>query len=223
MEKDENGIETETYQENIILAVWRVDSDGNRTCLGEGIANDGVSAVFDPHPTFGEPKYRIVATDTQTGFIGYEDEISELDINSIVLQWDEEWTQLEADPEEGLYDWSGNLVELPYNIAISEDSNPDVALMEYAGRSHPVSYYGTQLGVTGNWSTDISKESDKQKLDLLRKLAVWTDDVYVREPTGVGYWANVQTSLNQSYDSAAVSVSLSITRVDRTDGITNGN
>ena len=33
----------------------------------------------------------------------------------------------------------------------------DKSLVEYIGRKHPVSYYGTQVGQTQTWSVEIPK------------------------------------------------------------------
>ena len=39
-------------------------------------------------------------------------------------------------------------------------------------------------------------------------------DVYVREPSGSGYWANISVSFSQTHRELVIPVSLSITRVD---------
>ena len=88
-----------------------------------------------------------------------------------------------------------------------------MALNEYIGRSHPVSYYGTQLGVKGNWSAVIPRD-DMETLYALRRLAIYRGDVYVREPSGVGYWANISVSFSKRYSEMTIPVSLSVTRVE---------
>ena len=89
----------------------------------------------------------------------------------------------------------------------------DVSLVEYIGRAHPVSYYGTQLGVESNWSSDIAR-NDSETLYALRRLAIYQGDVYVREPSGSGYWAHVNPSFDRSYDNMTIPVSLQLTRVE---------
>ena len=86
-------------------------------------------------------------------------------------------------------------------------------MVEYIGRSHPVSYYGTQIGETATWKVDIDKE-DEETLYALRRLATWMGDVYVREPSGSGYWANVVVSFSQTHNEVVIPVSLDITRVE---------
>ena len=60
---------------------------------------------------------------------------------------------------------------------------------------------------------DVIK-SDKETLHALRRLATWTGDVYVREPSGSGYWANISVSFNQTHCELVVPVTLSLTRVE---------
>ena len=105
------------------------------------------------------------------------------------------------------------MLKLPYNIDVSDSNEMDVSLIEYIGRSHPVSYYGTQLGVTSTWNVDIPK-SDKNTLYGLRMLAIYAGDVYVREPSGSGYWANISVSYDQKHRDLVIPVTLSIKRVE---------
>ena len=59
---------------------------------------------------------------------------------------------------------------------------------------------------------EIDKE-DEETLYALRRLAIWMGDVYVREPSGSGYWANVSVSFSQTHCELTIPVNLSITRV----------
>ena len=60
---------------------------------------------------------------------------------------------------------------------------------------------------------DIPK-SDKETIYGLRRLARWMGDVYVREPSGSGYWANITVSFSQKHTELTIPVSLSITQVE---------
>ena len=99
------------------------------------------------------------------------------------------------------------MIKIPYNVDVSESKSLDVSLVEYAGRKHPVSYYGTQVGETAQWSVEVPKE-DKDMIYQLRRLSNWMGDVYVREPNGSGYWANVSVSYNINHNEVTVPVSL---------------
>lgn len=208
--------ENDEYIPGVSLAVYRREFDGKFTELAKGLVNGEGTFVVDPHPALDLARYRIVATTNATGAVSYFDipgiEVGE---HAVVLHWDEQWswfdTLSEADPEQP--PWSGSMLKLPYNIDVSDSLDKDVELIEYIGRSHPVSYYGTQLGESSTWNVDIAK-SDKETLYALRRLAKWTGDVYVREPSGSGYWASINVSFSQTHCENAVPVTIDITRVE---------
>ena len=60
---------------------------------------------------------------------------------------------------------------------------------------------------------DIPKY-DKNTLYGLRRLAIYTGDVYVREPSGSGYWANISVSFSQKHAELTIPVTFEITRVE---------
>ena len=202
--------------ENVVLSVYRKDYDGRFVEIAKDVKNTDNLYVTDPHPSLDLANYRIVATDIDNGSISYTD-ISgyPIGIKSIIIQWEETWSDLQIfgdDPTEQVR-WAGSMLKLPYNIDVSDNNSIDVSLIEYIGRSHPVSYYGTQLGVTSTWNTDIPK-SDKTTLYGLRTLAIYTGDVYVREPSGSGYWANISVSFDQKHKELVIPVTLEIKRVE---------
>ena len=102
---------------------------------------------------------------------------------------------------------------LPYNIDVFDKYAIDSKSIEYIGRKRPVVYYGTQLGETSTWNTEIVK-SDEETLYSLRRLAIYTGDVYVREPSGTGYWANISISFSQKHLELTIPVTLEVTRVE---------
>lgn len=216
-EDESTGEVTETLTENVTLSVYRMEYDGTFTLVDNDIPNDGVSTVFDPHPSLDYARYRIVATSTNTGNIGYSDIPGEyVGGKSIAISYNEYWnlyTEQEEEDEFDIQPSSGVLIKLPYNVNVSEQSNPDVSLIEYLGREHPVSYYGTQRGITASWTTDIDKENTDMIYEL-RRLATWRGDVYVREPSGVGYWAHVTVSMNINHNSLTIPVTFNISRVE---------
>ena len=60
---------------------------------------------------------------------------------------------------------------------------------------------------------DIPK-NDEDALYALRRLAIWPGDVYVREPSGSGYWANISVAFSQTHLEMIIPVTLDITRVE---------
>lgn len=202
--------------DGITLSVYRREFDGSFVEIGTGILNASNTFVTDPHPALDLARYRIVAISDTTGAVSYTD-IPGVIVGetAVIIQWDEAWTEFDTTNEDEMEQpaWAGSMLKLPYNIDVSDSNESDVTLVEYIGRKRPVSYYGTQLGSTSSWKVDVAKE-DKDTLYALRRLAVWMDDVYVREPSGSGYWAYIKVSFSQEHCNLVIPVTLDITRVD---------
>ena len=202
--------------EDVTLSVYRKEYDGRFVEIAKDIPNLDNLYVTDPHPSLDLATYRVVATDTTNGSISYTDIPGyPVGIKSVIIQWDETWgdlTIMGEDPTDEI-SWAGSMLKLPYNIDVSDSNEKDVSLIEYIGRSHPVSYYGTQLGVSSTWHMEIPK-TDKNTLYGLRLLAIYTGDVYVREPSGSGYWANISVSYEQKHRELTIPITLTIKRVE---------
>lgn len=202
--------------DGITLSVYRREFDGSFVEIGTDILNASNTFVTDPHPALDLARYRIVAISDTTGAVSYTD-IPGVIVGetAVIIQWDEAWTEFDTTNEDEMEQpaWAGSMLKLPYNIDVSDSNESDVTLVEYIGRKRPVSYYGTQLGSTSSWKVDVAKE-DKDTLYALRRLAVWMDDVYVREPSGSGYWAYIKVSFSQEHCNLVIPVTLDITRVD---------
>ena len=197
--------------DTVSLSVYRREFDGSFTEIITGVRNSDNAFITDPHPALDYARYRVVAIDDTTGAVSYSDipgyPIGE---KASIIQWDESWSNFDDALEQP--PWSGSLLKLPYNIDVSDSYDSDSVLVEYIGRDHPVGYYGTQRGHTATWSMEIDKK-DKDTLYALRRLAMWMGDVYVREPSGSGYWANVKVSFSQKHLDLTIPVTLDITRV----------
>lgn len=208
--------ENNALVKDVVLSVYRREFDGSFVEIGSGIANNQITFITDPHPSLDYARYRVVAMSTVTGAISYYDlpgyPVQE---KAVIIQWNEAWSNFDTTNEDSLSQppWSGSLLRLPYNIDTSESNDLDVSLVEYIGRKHPVSYYGTQIGQKASWSMDVPK-SDRETLYALRRLAIWTGDAYVREPYGTGYWAQITVTLSQTHKETVIPVSLEITRVE---------
>lgn len=202
--------------DGITLSVYRREFDGSFVEIGTGILNASNTFVTDPHPALDLARYRIVAISDSTGAVSYTDVPGVIvGETAVIIQWDEAWTEFDTTNEDEMEQpaWAGSMLKLPYNIDVSDSNESDVTLVEYIGRKRPVSYYGTQLGSTSSWKVDVAKE-DKDTLYALRRLAVWMGDVYVREPSGSGYWAYIKVSFSQEHCNLVIPVTLDITRVD---------
>jgi hypothetical protein len=201
---------------DVTLSVYRREYDGSFTEIGEGLDNESNTFVTDPHPALDYARYRVVALSTLTGAVSFYDlpgyPVGE---KAVIIQWDEDWSDFDVSGDLTMEQpaWAGSMLKLPYNIDVSDKNSPDVALVEYIGRKHPVSYYGTQLGESASWSVEIEK-NDEETLYALRRLRTWMGDVYVREPSGSGYWAHITVSFSQTHCEVTIPVSLEITRVE---------
>lgn len=209
-------VEEKNLVEDISLSVYRREFDGTFVELATGINNTSHTYITDPHPALDYARYRIVAITNSTGAVSFYDvpgyPVKE---TAVVVQWNEEWSSFDTDINDELVQppWSGSLLKLPYNIDVSDKYGSDVSLVKYIGRKYPVAYYGTQLGQTPTWRMDVPKD-DKETLYALRRLAIWMGDVYVREPSGSGYWASISVSFSQTHCELIIPVTIEITRVE---------
>lgn len=202
---------------DVTLSVYRREFDGTYKEVSTGIDPAKNTVVTDPHPALDYARYRIVATSKTTGAISFYDPPG-YPVGGVgaILQWDEAWSSFDvtnADAEAVRPLWNGSLLKLPYNVDVSDNSNPDATLVKYIGRTYPVSYYGTQIDSSSTWKMDV-KKSDRDTLYALRRLSIWKGDVYVRESSGSGYWANVNVSFSKKHADLTIPVTLSITRVE---------
>ena len=209
--------ETGKATPNLNLAVYRREFDGTFTEIATGLDSTKNTAVTDPHPALDYARYRIVATSTTTGAVTYYDPPGYPvgDDVPVIIQWDEVWRDFDVsniDPP-AVPTWSGSMLKLPYNIDVSDNNTPSVTTVNYAGRTYPVSYYGTSIESTSTWNVDIAAD-DKDTIYALRRLAIWRGDVYVREPSGSGYWATINVSFSKTHQELTIPVTLDITRVE---------
>lgn len=202
--------------QNCLLSVYRREYDGSFTEIGTNIQNGENIHVTDPHPSLDYARYRVVVRSEDNGTISFADiEGIKVDEPSVVIQWAEEWSKFETETNENPIEpaWSGSMIKIPYNVDVTEQTQPDVTLIDYVGRKNPVSYYGTKIGETAQWSVTIPKE-DKDTIYALRRLSKWMGNVYVREPSGIGYWANIVVSFGLKHKEVTIPISFSITRVE---------
>ena len=205
-----------TLVEDITLSVYRREYDGTFKEISKNIPNTNSVTVSDPHPALDYARYRIVGKTISTGAVSYHDLPGvEIGGKAVVIQWNEDWVVFDSSSEHSVEKpaWSGSMLVLPYNIDTSDNQSVDSELIKYIGREHPVAYYGTQKNVTSTWNVEIPS-NDKETLYAIRRLAIWAGDVYVREPSGTGYWANVVVSYNQKHKDVTIPVTFTITRVE---------
>ena len=219
LDQEQRNDGTPNYLKTIIFDIYRIDADGSLVHLAKGMPNTGTYSFIDMHAPFGRQIYRVVATDTTTGALSFEDELVHLNArNSLCFSWNDESHIYYADEDDEGFtpSTSERVLELPGGITLTESSEGDRMGREFIGDRYPDSSYGTQLGTTLSCSAEFFK-GDETEIALVRELEVWMGDVYVREPMGGGFWAMVSTSISASKDSPVVTASFQVTRIRRTD------
>lgn len=221
------------YPRNLQLDVYRINYDGSYTHINDmPMVNSGSATVRDPHPAFNVAAYRVVATNPETGSISFSDNVYEYDSENRYIygriDWDEDerlartgegdahimgWESSEPMPDWDSISFQLNSIDIKWNLDITENVEIENKLVSYAGREDPVSYYGTHTSTTSSWSFDIVK-TDRDTLERLRRLSKWHGPVYIREPSGLGYWANIKVNINQTHDSVVTKVKFDITKVE---------
>ena len=200
---------------DIVFDIYRREFDGSLTMVGKNLPNTETYSIVDPHPALDFGRYRVIAKRVTTGQMdSYDAPPEPIAEKAVVISWNEMYRPFDL-VEDAEYDlpYEAAFTVLPYNIDVSENNELDVSFVKYIGRRNPVSYYGTQIGYTADWSVDIPA-SDVDTLYELRRLAVWPGNVYVREPSGTGYWASIKVSFTMTHRSVVIPVKLSLTRVE---------
>ena len=196
------------------LSVYRREYDGSFTEIATRVPNNG-TYVTDPHPALDYARYRIVGKDAASGVTSFYD-VPGYPVNgtAVIIQWAEDASSYDLTGSTPLdASGSGSMLKLAYNIDITDNRKREVELVKYAGREHPVSYYGTHSDESSTWNVVIPA-TDKETIYALRRLSMWTGDVYVREPSGLGYWANIKVSFNLKHKDVVIPITLEVTRVE---------
>lgn len=226
LEWDDDG--NYMYVSNVIMSVYRLLSDGSYILVKDNLTNKPRETnVKDPHPAINYQTYRVVATSIITGLSSYSDvTVDMFPRHCMIIQWsDSDYSYDIYDDESGFEhnDSDPYILKLPFNIKVSETGSSDAALVEYIGRKHPVSYYGTQQGLTRTFYTEIPKEDAESyrysydrndTISKLRRLISFPGDVYIREPSGLGSWAKVDIHMSTDYDSLIIPVNITVTPVE---------
>lgn len=220
----EGDAEEVPYAENVVLSIYRHETDGTLTLLARNIPNDGLHGHVDRHAMLKRQAYRIAAFDTRTGLADYLDVTSELNrFNGLVIEWGASDPSLEyvRDPETGLLQEQsgdgGTVLDLPWSVDVSEGGDSDRDLLKPFGLAHPRARYGTHQNAEESWNTRI-RESDSDRLAKLRSLRAHRGDAFVRQPLGSGYWAAVSPHWSRSGQGGVIDVDIDAVRTATVDG-----
>lgn len=210
---------------------FRVEWSNQADAPSADCSAEGLSAIIRPHAVDSNEKcdvYRITAEGLQLVMANAEWDSRIIDpyaplgkhgathrVVSRTADGDEAWTDFEAgNPQAGIVvDWDGKRLSLPYNTSFSDSYTKEYASTRHRG--------GTITGKwlegverEASWSTDVIRVAEQDKLLLLRELAQWCGECYVRGPGGVGFPCNVEVSVSAEYGDGAVGVSLTALRID---------
>lgn len=212
---------------DVVFHVWRRNYDDTMTNIASAITGELLTGVIDPHPLICGGLYRIVAMSKITGEVTYTDVQSpKFDKPGIIIQWAQDYQDYTVINDNDNFDLSetdivmfgsgvtGSQLFLPYNVDVSSSYGLDTELIEYLGREHPVSYYGMQTGESMSLNTVIPAEGSNDIVLAMRRLSIYRGDCYIREPSGVGFWAKVEISFNINHLSVTIPISITATRVE---------
>lgn len=208
-------IQPEGYSSGDVADIYRLSVDGPEL-IYKGAAFG--TKYVDPYPVFGDfgghrIVYRTFNGDyvTEDNIIAWEDyEASENsayrhDLFGIVIDFDDE-----------------QLI-LPYNVSLNSSWSKDFTKTKYLGGS-----------IQGDWNPAVEKEAsantvipvevEPDKMEALRRLAVYPGICHVRTPDGSSYTANVEVKddREEKWVPRLSKVSLTISKVDAEgfDGVT---
>lgn len=205
--------ESPNYVAEVTLAVYRIDAGGAIVLVQGGIANTGAVAVTDPHPRFGTGYYRVTANSAATDEVTVNDVECYAPFKTLLIQWDER--QAEAAGEDtSVVALTYRSVELAMDLTVKESTAKDVTLNPYAGLSLPVADYGTQVGKKVSYSASFAAYSGSETVEALRELGEWMGPAYVRDRTGLGFWANVDVDVSHANSDGKVRVNLDVTPIE---------
>ena len=171
----------------------------------------------DPYPAFGvNSGYKLVTVTATGDYITPDNSFAELDTT---LSDPPIYTQL--DPKTIVIDFGGNSVELPYNITLGNSWSKDFQRTSYLGGS-VVGDHNKAVLRDLSADTVLARDLDEATAVQMRALARYAGTCHVRTPEGSSFAADVQISEDRGYDTALISYSINIQKVDSVgfDGMT---
>lgn len=204
----------ENYLAGDTCDIYRMSMDKPELIVKNGVFG---TQYIDPYPAFGEfSGYKVVTVTANDDYITPDNMIAQYDTTD-----DDESTYEQLDPGLMMIDFDDQRVELPYNITLDNSWSKDFNRTVYLGGSvvgdHKAA--GTR---DLSASAVLVRGDDEAIARMMRRLSDYSGNCHVRTPEGSSFAADVQVTENRSYDSAAISYSLKIAKVDPVgyDGMT---
>lgn len=215
----------------VVTEPFRVEWDDQADAPTATAASDGLTATITPTATDEDEMcdvYRITADGLQLVMANVAwgetvlDPYAPLDkhgathrIVSRTTDGDEAWVDVDAGNGEAgiVVDWDNKQIVLPYDVTLNDSYSKSYTTTRHRG--------GTITGKwlegverSASWNSQVIKVDEPDKLVLLRDLAQWTGECYMRSPQGVGFPCNIDVSTAAEYANGSVGISLTAYRLD---------
>lgn len=157
----------------------------------------------DPFPAFGEQSgYKIVTVTVDGDFITDGNEFAE---------YEPDYDKL--DPGELVIDCNGVQIGLPYNITLDSGWEKDFKRTAHLG-GHVTGDYNKPVTRDITVNTVLVRNIEEESVATMHYLATHAGKMHVRTPDGSSVLANVSVQESRGYDTALVTYSLTIQKVD---------
>ena len=164
--------------------------------------------VIDYHPFIGTNTYIIGSRDKRTGETAMVKLQYTVESDFPIIDFKEHWLPYILDTNSGYRERV--IVDKIYNIQINETNKVDKEEVQFAGRLRKNSYYGSSQTEEQTWNFVLPRD-DKETLYKLRLMSLHKGSVYIREVNGRGYWADVEVTINDTYNTDISTASFKIT------------
>lgn len=168
------------------------------------------TTYVDPYPAFGDFCGHRIVTITSNGDYATADGLG---------WYDADYVDGDILEDNNLViDVDGDQIVLPYNLTLSNTWNKDFKRTTYLGGA-----------VQGDWNPAITRDlsagtvivrgDDLDRQLMIRDLAGYAGVAHVRTPDGSSLTADVQISESQSYDTKAITYSMTIKAIDPSEPV----
>ena len=155
-----------------VVDIYRLTGDG-ATLIG---SNYGLEAsVTDEYAPFGDSltNYYRIALRSVDGSVNFSD--VEYALGGDMMR----------------FDWVGGVLELPYDITLSDSYSKDKTARKHLDGTTNV-YYNSGVTRTGKQTSRLVRLKSQETIELVRALARYAGNVFVRLPDGCAYEACVE-------------------------------
>ena len=166
------------------------------------------TTYVDPYPAIGEyGGHRVV-------FRTYNDDYTTVDSEPAWVDLQEDEGDI-LDLDYSIIDFSGNELEVRYNMELSSAFAKDFTETKYLGGS-VVGDWNAAVSRTGSVKAVCLTDADQETIETVRALATYAGICHVRTKDGSSFAADVQVSDDLGYDTAGkvFKFTLTVTRVD---------